>query len=272
MESSARSLPAIRIEPRSRVPAPAAPGALGVPRPRLLPGATGHRRPLQAVGRRRTGRSSSRSARNRVQRLLGSVAKVPSEGIPYPVFAFSGLVCGTSSRTRLARLSEHRRQLGADLQGLFPACLPPSSLSFPAGFRPGLAMVVVFAPGRTTGSRRRRSARPLLVPSRSPWRSVSAVALGAERQVSGHAGHVPFAIQIGLFVTPVVYSFRLVHNPADPLRAQPDGRGPRGFRWCCSRERLAGRDRADAGGRRERAADHRRAVLPAGRAEFADVI
>jgi lipopolysaccharide transport system permease protein len=168
--------------------------------------------------------------------VMRRLAKVPSEGIPYPVFAFAGLAVWTyfaAAATAAAESLAQYRDLVTKVY--FPRLLAPLAAILPGLIDLGIsiAAVAVFMAifGVTPGW------AIVLLPF---WIAAAAVttfgvgvwlsALNARyRDVRNALG---FLLQIGLFATPVVYPSTLVHGYArlllyvNPVAGVVDG-----FRW-----------------------------------------
>lgn len=166
--------------------------------------------------------------------FLGSVAKIPSEGLPYLLFALSGMVCWTFFSGAAGQAME---SLVAD-QALLRKVYFPREILPLAGVAaalvdlvPAMAILAVFAAasGFTPGLTWLALPIPILL------MVVSAAALGlvlsginAYYRDARHA--LPFVLQIGLFASPVVWSlseiperWRFVYSVANPVAAGIDG-------------------------------------------------
>jgi len=169
--------------------------------------------------------------------FLGHLARVPSDGVPYPIFAFCALVPWTffasgvsqSANSLIASSSIITKVYFPRLlipTGRVLACVPDLGLAlcvlfgllFFYGFRPSLAaclwlpafVLLAFASALGVGL----------------WLS----ALNVKYRDVQHA--VPFLVQIWLFGTPVAYPASLVPAPWRPLYAlNPVVGVVDGFRW-----------------------------------------
>jgi lipopolysaccharide transport system permease protein len=168
--------------------------------------------------------------------VMRRVAKVPSEGIPYPVFVFAGLAVWTyfagATSAAAESLAQYRELV---TKVYFPRLLAPLAAILPGLIDLGISIVAVgvfmaifgVTPGWAI----------VLLPL---WIVAAVVAtlgvgiwlsaLNAKyRDVRNALG---FLLQIGLFATPVVYPSSLVHGSArlllyvNPVAGVVDG-----FRW-----------------------------------------
>jgi lipopolysaccharide transport system permease protein len=147
--------------------------------------------------------------------FLGLLADVPSaEGIPYPVFALSGMVLWLFFTNALVRSSDSTVS-SADL--ISKVYFPRAAIPLAAAVAPvadfAVAFVVVIGALLVYGES--LGASILLVPLIVPL--VLALALGSGLWLSALYVRfrdigliVPFLVQVGLFVTPIIYPFSLV--------------------------------------------------------------
>jgi lipopolysaccharide transport system permease protein len=156
--------------------------------------------------------------------FLGNLAKVPSgNGVPYPVFALSGMVMWLFFANSMSLASQ---STVANAQLISKVYFPRVIIPVAAVLQPAvdfvLAMVVVFVALAVYGV----SIGPqiLLLPLLMPL--ALAVALGLGLWLSAlHVKYrdvqvlVPFLVQVGLFITPILYPFDLVPEKAQPLYA-----------------------------------------------------
>jgi lipopolysaccharide transport system permease protein len=168
--------------------------------------------------------------------VFGRLAGLPSEGLPYAIFAFSGLVLWSffsGSLTAVAQSLVQNRELVT--KTYFPAIVMPVAMALPALVDLGVALLVLavgmalygVAPG----------AAVVLLPA---WIGLAfAVVLGAGlalaalnvkyRDVRHTLG---FILQIWLFASPVVYAGSLVEGGWQYLYAvNPMVTALEGFRW-----------------------------------------
>jgi lipopolysaccharide transport system permease protein len=156
--------------------------------------------------------------------FLGSLAKVPSEeGIPYPVFALSGMVMWLYFASSIS-LTSNSTVGNAELisKVYFPRIIIPlaASLQPVMDFAIGVVVVLVAMAIYGVAPAPQVVLIPLIVPV------ALAVALGLGLWLSAlHVRYrdvqviVPFAIQVGLFITPIIYPFDLVPENLQPLYA-----------------------------------------------------
>ncbi len=147
--------------------------------------------------------------------FLGLLADVPSaDGVPYPVFALSGMVLWLFFTSALTRSSDSTVS-SVDL--IAKVYFPRAAIPLAAAVGPvadfAVAFAVVVAALLVYGEP--LSASILLVPLIVPV--VLALALGAGLWLSALYVRfrdigliVPFMVQVGLFVTPIIYPFSLV--------------------------------------------------------------
>ncbi len=147
--------------------------------------------------------------------FLGLLAKVPSDhGVPYPVFAVAGLVMWLFFSLGLNRASDSAVASSNLISKVwFPRIIIPIAAVLPPTMDFFIALVVVVAAMFVYGVV--PAATVVLVPLLVPL--VIAVALGfgiwlaalnVKYRDVGVA--VPFLIQVGLFVTPIIYPYSLV--------------------------------------------------------------
>jgi lipopolysaccharide transport system permease protein len=156
--------------------------------------------------------------------FLGALAKVPSEeGVPYPVFALSGLVMWLFFSTAVSRAADSTVASSELISKVyFPRLVIPVAAILAPTVDFLFAFVVLIGALLVYGM----PIEPeiLLVPLLIPM--ALAVALGAGLWLSAlHVKYrdvnilVPFLIQVGMFVTPVLYPFSLVPDRLQPLYA-----------------------------------------------------
>jgi lipopolysaccharide transport system permease protein len=156
--------------------------------------------------------------------FLGVLAKVPSEsGIDYPVFALSGLVMWLYFATAVSRAADST-VASSDLisKVYFPRAVIPLAAVLAPTVDFLFAFVVLI--GALLVYDVPLQAELLLVPLLLPV--ALGIALGAGLWLSAlHVKYrdvnilVPFLVQVGLFITPVIYSFELVPDDLKPLYA-----------------------------------------------------
>ncbi len=168
--------------------------------------------------------------------VFGNFAKVPSDGVPYPVFAYSALLPWNLFASSLTRGSDSvvsSAQLISKIY--FPRLLLPLSgvlspiVDFAISFIIFIAMMIWYHTLPTTGI----LALPLLLPlvlltalSVGLWLS----ALNVRYRDVGHA--IPFVVQLWLFASPVAYPVSLVPEKWRLLYSlNPMAGVIEGFRW-----------------------------------------
>ena len=165
--------------------------------------------------------------------FLGRLAKVPSDGLPYPVFAFVGTgAVDLFANAVDQRHREPHRQRERGVQGLLPA---PARALRRAARRgsPDLAiasralvvlmLIYGFVPAATHRPAPGRSRCSRSSPPRA-WACGSSALNVSYRDVRYV---VPFLIQLWLFATPVVYPATSSRSSGGRCRPEPDGRGRR---------------------------------------------
>ena len=168
--------------------------------------------------------------------FLGRLARVPSSGIPYPLFAYAGLVVWTFFTSALSQSTQSIVEQQAMITRVyFPRILLPLSgvlaatvdmlLSLPVLI--GLMLLYGFAPGRAAWS------IPLFLVL------AAAAALGIGLWLSALNVRyrdvryaIPFLIQLWFLSTPVMYPSSLLPNPWRVLYGiNPMAGVVEGFRW-----------------------------------------
>ena len=156
--------------------------------------------------------------------FLGNLANVPSgNGVPYPVFALSGMVMWLFFANAMS-LASQSTVANAQLisKVYFPRVIIPIAAVIQPAFDFLLALLVVFAALAVYGVD--IGPQILLLPLLMPL--ALAVALGLGLWLSAlHVKYrdvqvlVPFFVQVGLFITPILYPFHLVPQNLQPLYA-----------------------------------------------------
>jgi lipopolysaccharide transport system permease protein len=156
--------------------------------------------------------------------FLGNLANVPSgNGVGYPVFALSGMVMWLFFANAMS-LASQSTVANAQLisKVYFPRVIIPIAAVIQPAFDFMLALLVVFAAMAVYGVD--IGPQILLLPLLMPL--ALAVALGLGLWLSAlHVRYrdvqvlVPFVVQVGLFVTPILYPFDLVPEHLQPLYA-----------------------------------------------------
>lgn len=169
--------------------------------------------------------------------FFGKLASMPSEGIPYPLFALAGILpWQVFSRT----LSESTNSLVTDQRLItrvyFPRILVPAATAFAAMVDFGISLLVFALFMALWGVL--PTGAILLLPALSVLMLLTALgvgfwlsALNVEYRDVMYA--VPFLTQVWLFVTPVVYPSGLVPEAYQVFYGLNPMVGViEGFRWC----------------------------------------
>jgi lipopolysaccharide transport system permease protein len=168
--------------------------------------------------------------------FFGRLAGVPSEGLPYPLFAFTGLVPWTYFAGAVTQASNSLVNHEGMLRKLFfPRMLLPLSAVAGGLIDLGIAFVVLIGISLYYG----------VVPTAAAWTiplfvllaATTALAVGlwlsALNVYYRDVRHtVPFLIQFWLFATPVIYPASLIPERWRPLYGlNPMAGVVEGFRW-----------------------------------------
>jgi lipopolysaccharide transport system permease protein len=168
--------------------------------------------------------------------IFGRLARIPSEGLPYPVFAYAGLLpwhlfAGGLQRSIQSLVS------GAPLitKVYFPRLIVPLASTFSATIDFAIAFVVLVL--MAVGSGLMPTWRLIALPGSVGLTLLSALgvglwlsALNVRYRDVGHA--VPFLIQIWMYASPVVYPAALVPERWRLLYSlNPMVGAVEGFRW-----------------------------------------
>ena len=179
--------------------------------------------------------------------FLGKLAKVPSEaGVPYPLFAVSGLVMWFFFARAIEAIAgstvEHQVLI---TKIYFPRVLIPVAAVIAPGvdFLIGFAVVIVVALAYDFPPGAEVLAMPL------PFMLAMMTAVGSGLWLSALNVRyrdirlvVPFLLLLGLFVTPITYPFDLVPDSLQPFYVLNPMVGVlEGFRWWCSAQSGPGR-------------------------------
>ncbi len=156
--------------------------------------------------------------------FLGNLANVPSgNGVEYPVFALSGMVMWLFFANAMS-LASQSTVANAQLisKVYFPRVIIPIAAVIQPAFDFCLALLVVFAALAVYNVE--IGPQILLLPLLMPL--ALGVALGLGLWLSAlHVKYrdvqvvVPFLVQVGLFITPILYPFDLVPENLQPLYA-----------------------------------------------------
>jgi lipopolysaccharide transport system permease protein len=169
--------------------------------------------------------------------FFGKLAKIPSEGVPYPIFAYAGLLpWQLFSKTITESTSSLVSNRGLVTKVFFPRILVPTATCIAALLDFGISMVLLFClmpffdvlPGITICWLPFFVVLMLIAAlGTGYWLS----ALNVEYRDVSYI--VPFLTQFWMFVTPVVYpssmvpdSWRLLYG-LNPMAGVVEG-----FRWC----------------------------------------
>ena len=169
--------------------------------------------------------------------FLGLLAKVPSaKGIPYPVFAVSGMVMWLFFAGAISKASASTVDSSELIERVyFPRVIIPIASVIPPLVDFAVAFVVVIVTMLIYGIE--PSIRILLLPFVVLIALLTA--LGAGLWLSAlHVRYrdvqhvVPFALLLGLFITPITYPFDLVPDKLQPLYSlNPTVGVLEGYRW-----------------------------------------
>ena len=170
--------------------------------------------------------------------VFGRLARMPSDGVPYPVFLYAGLLPWTYFSTTVSSASGSLLAGGNMINKVyFPRMILPFSYLFTSLVDLLLAMVVLF--GMMFWYRADLVFGPqiLLFPlfllpaiafagGLALWLSALAVRYRDIHHL------IPYALQIGMFVTPVVYAVKLLPDSLQwLLQLNPMCGVVEGFRW-----------------------------------------
>lgn len=168
--------------------------------------------------------------------FFGRLARIPSEGLPYPVFAYTALVPWTYFATALTQASnslvEHSRLI---TKVYFPRVLVPAASVFAGLLDFAIAFVVLLGILLYYGIT--PTAAVLTLPLFVLLASATALGVGfwlsaLNVQYRDVRYTIPFLIQFWLFATPVAYPSSLVPERWRPLYGlNPMAGVVEGFRW-----------------------------------------
>jgi lipopolysaccharide transport system permease protein len=169
--------------------------------------------------------------------FLGRLAKVPSDGVPYPIFAFAGLVPWTFFAYGVTQSATSLISSGQLISKVyFPRLLVPTARVL--GGAPDIALSFLLLLGLCWYyGLRPNPVAILLVPVFLALALVSSLAVGlwlsalsAKYRDIQHA--VPFMVQLGLFATPIAYPSSLLPERWRLLYGlNPMAGVVEGFRW-----------------------------------------
>ncbi len=168
--------------------------------------------------------------------FFGRLAKVPSDGIPYPVFSLSGTVIWTFFANGLSQSASSLVDNSNLISKIyFPRLIIPvaSVLSGLVDFAIGFMLLVVFMIGNgihPTGRIIWLPAFVLLALASALGAGLWLSALNVEFRDVRYV--VPFLVQLWMFATPVAYPSSLLHEPWRTVYAlNPLAGAVEGFRW-----------------------------------------
>jgi lipopolysaccharide transport system permease protein len=168
--------------------------------------------------------------------IFGHLAKVPSDGLPYPVFAYTGFAVWTYIAASVTGAAESLAQQQALVTKVyFPRLLAPIAAVLPGlvDFAVSLLVLAVFMAAYAVSPTAALITFPLWVAAAVALATAVGVllsALNVEYRDVRYA--LPFLIQLGFFASPVVYPTSLFHGvwryvySINPAVAVIDG-----FRW-----------------------------------------
>lgn len=156
--------------------------------------------------------------------FLGALAEIPSKsGVPYPVFALTGMVLWLYFANAMSSASASTVASSALISKVyFPRIIIPIAAVLQPTVDFAIALLVAFGAMAVYGVE--PGIQILLLPLLVPV--ALGVALGLGLWLSAlHVKYrdvqslVPFLVQVGFFVTPIVYPFELVPDDLQPLYA-----------------------------------------------------
>ena len=168
--------------------------------------------------------------------VLGHFAHLPSDGLPYPVFVYAGLVPWTLFSRALVGASESLTQSGQLITKVyFPRLMLP--LADAASYLVDFTVALAFLAGMMLLYRLHLTIAFLLVPLFGLAALVTALAVGVWLSAINVKYRdvplvVPFIVQFWLFATPVAYPISLFPaNIRFALGFNPVAGIVEGFRW-----------------------------------------
>lgn len=169
--------------------------------------------------------------------IFGKVAKMPSDGIPYPIFSYAALVPWTFFANSVSKGANSLVGGGGMLKQIyFPRLAMPLSatlgnvLDFVLAF---LMLIVLMAFYEITPTMNIVWLPALLVLAFASAVGVSLVLTAMNVQFRDVRHAVPFLIQIWMFATPVVYPLSVIEDPVWKMvyALNPMVGVVEGFRW-----------------------------------------
>lgn len=168
--------------------------------------------------------------------FFGSLAGVSSDGLPYPLFSLAALVPWTFFANALLLGSDSLVSNSALVAKIyFPRIFMPAGVVVAGFVDLGISIVILIVIVLVWGVV--PSAAVLALPLLVAIAAIAALGVGAALSAVNVRYRdvryvVPFAIQMWLFATPVVYSSSLLHEPWRTLSAlNPMVGVVEGFRW-----------------------------------------
>ena len=168
--------------------------------------------------------------------FFGRLAKVPSDGIPYPVFSLSGTVIWTFFANGLTQSSGSLVENSNLISKIyFPRLIVPvaSVLSGLVDFAIGFSLLLIFIAANGIHPTMRILWLPaflLLAIATALGAGLWLSALNVEYRDVRYV--VPFLVQLWMFATPVAYPSSLLHEPFRTIYAlNPLAGVVEGFRW-----------------------------------------
>lgn len=169
--------------------------------------------------------------------IFGKVAKMPSDGIPYPIFSFAALVPWTFFANTVTRASNALVGGGGMLKQIyFPRLAMPLSAALGNAFDFILAflmLVVLMVFYKVVPTWNVVWLPALLILAFISSLGVSLVLTAMNVQFRDVRQAVPFLVQIWMFATPVVYPMSVIDNPVWKIvyAMNPMVGVVEGFRW-----------------------------------------
>ena len=168
--------------------------------------------------------------------FFGKLAKMPSDGMPYPIFCYAALVPVELLRERPEPVVQQPgRQRQPDQEGLFPAAGDPDRDGPVRRGRlrcsPSSVLLVMMAVLRHHADRQRRLAAAVPPAGAGHGAGRGPLAVGAERPVPRRAlrGAVPHAVLDVRDARSPIRAACSARAVADRVRSEPDGRRGRGL-------------------------------------------
>lgn len=169
--------------------------------------------------------------------FFGRLAKVPSDGVPYPLFSFAALVPWTFFATGLTNAATSLVASAPMIKKIyFPRLLIPISAPLAAMVDFVIALAVLFAMMMAYGVT--PTVRVFVLPLLVLLALMTALGVGLwlaamNLQFRDVKYFLPFVVQLWLFASPVAYSSSLIENPMlrTAYALNPMAGVIQGFRW-----------------------------------------